>query len=141
MSSSPDAPAPRASGSGAAIAIVGIVLQGCQVIALVAGLFLLVNSYSSFVAAFDGQGDLEPLKAAAMKFLLTVALALGGCVLGILMIMYAAIRCRYRAPWFHKFLVAYGWYMIVSPPLTPLGVWMTWYAKTRRKEFEAPEQD
>jgi hypothetical protein len=128
--------AERQQGRGAVIAIIGIILQSCQILALVVGLILLVRSYSMILTVLDGNVDLAPLEAAGMQFLITVGIALGGCIVGILMIMYAAIRCRYRAPWFHKFLVGYGWYMIVSPPLTPLGMWMTYYAKTHRKEFE-----
>lgn len=136
--SSESATAERQQKRGAVIAIIGILLQTFQIFALVAGLILIAKAYAVFLTLFDGSGDQAPLKAAGMQFLLTVSIALGGCVIGILMIMYAAIRCRYRAPWFHKFLVGYGWYMIMSPPLTPLGVWMTYYAKTHRKEFESP---
>ena len=123
---------------GAMIAIIGVALQGGQLAALALAVNLAAKLYPFALSLLEGGNvDMAPIEAAARQLSLGIALAIGACVLGIGLAMYAAIRCRYRAPWFRKFLIGYGWCLILSPPLTPLGIWMVYYAKSRRQEFEA----
>ena len=137
-SSSEAAAEGRQQGRGAMTAIIGVALQGGQVVALALALNLAAKLYPFALSLLEGGNvDMASIEAATRQLSFGIALAIGACVLGIGLVMYSAIRCRYRAPWFHKFLVGYGWCLILSPPLTPLGIWMVYYGKSRRQEFTA----
>lgn len=124
-------PSPR----GATLAKIGALLQ----FSVILGILASVASMNRILGAARTDGPEQD----APKELLGAALnqssgyfftGLGLALLGLILVIIAAVVYRYRSTWFFTFLCVYGTAATFSPFL-PLGLFMVIYAVKKRKEF------
>jgi hypothetical protein len=131
--------AQAAVSKGKRLAVIGIVLQLAPYIAILAYLTVILN----FIGHAFGAHDPAQETAAAESFvghMLGVVILIAVCLLaalaGLVLLVIALTKLRYRAEWFFWFLIVYSVLILGAFPIgTAAAIFFFVYCLTRRQEF------
>lgn len=133
---------PSSDSKGKAFAIVGALFQLAPLAASIAGIVYGYRTYHAFFidlasnSATDNSQLAVQLEDILKGWLWWLVICLLVWLAGLVLLVIALVRLRYRARWFFWFLIVYGIMMLPAfPHGTLFGAIVLIYCLTRRREF------